>query len=245
MKLLLTLGTLAALSAPAHADRRSFTYTYEYVTMGEGETAVELYNTQSLTSFDDGSPRAYQLQVELEHGITNHLDIALYHVFSQVSAADPLLAAPLTFDEIKLRARYRFGERGELPIDPLLYVELKKEFAESVYEAEVKGVASRDFGALTAVVNAVAEVAFGPDAESELEAGWAAGLTYEASPTWRIGFETYGGFELEEIGDAAASIGPAVSWAASRQAWIGATAGFGLTDTANDLDARVILGLEL
>lgn len=249
---LLSFTILALTAGTAHADRRSFTYTYEYATMAAGETAVELYNTQSLATFDDGAPRTYQLAVELEHGVTDRFDVALYHVFSQVSAADPMVAAPLAFDELKLRARYRFAERGALPIDPLLYLEAKKEFAGSVYELEAKLVGARDFGKLTAVANAVLEVKFGSDVdaaeagvETEPEAGWAAGLVYEASPTWRVGAETYGGFEFEEPGDVAASLGPSVSWGASHDAWITATAGFGLTDHANAFDARVIIGLEL
>jgi hypothetical protein len=244
-------GALLSASV-AHADRRAFTYTYEYATMAEGETAVELYTTQSLSSFDDGAPRGFQFQLEVEHGVTDRFDVALYQVFAQTTAADPALASPLHFDEVKVRGRYRFAERGELPVDPLLYLEVAKEFGASVYELEAKGIAARDLGKVTVALNAKLEAKLGPDVdaaedgvETELEAGWAVGASYQASPAWRLGVESYGGFELEEPGDVAASVGPVASWAPSTHAWIAATAGVGLTDHASDLDVRFIIGLEL
>ena len=41
MKTFLVVALLAAAAAPAHADRQSFTRTYEYQTMPESETPTE------------------------------------------------------------------------------------------------------------------------------------------------------------------------------------------------------------
>lgn len=240
-----TLASLAA-SSPAHADRRSFTHTYEYATAPAGTTDVELYSTQSRSTFDDGAAQGYQLQVEVEHGITDRFDVGLYHVFEQTSAADPALAEALHFHKVKARGRYRFAERGELPVDVLAYFELAKDFGASVYEIEGKAILARDFGPLLVAGNLIGAVEVGGDVdEPEVELGWAVGASYEVSSTVRAGVETYGGFEAEEVGDAAASVGPALAWGAGRNMWIAGTAGFGLTDTANAFDARVIVGLHL
>ncbi len=235
---------VSALASTASADRRLFTSTYEYKTVPQGHTALEFWHTQSRDTWDDDSPQAYENILEIETGLTDHWDIALYSVFTQVSAEDPTLAQPFSFHELKVESRYRFAERGELPVDILAYGELAKEFGEGVYELEAKGIFARDIGALTAAFNAIAEVEFGPDVpETELELGWAAGLSYEAHPKLSFGVETFGGYEPEE-GEVSASIGPAIAVAASSSVWATFTAGFGLED-APKFSGRLIVGVEL
>lgn len=234
--------------ALAHADRRAFTRTYEYMTMPAGETEVELYTTQSRATFDDGSPQSFQFQLELEHGITERWDISLYHVFEQSTgdgtATDP--GEPLHLSELKLRTRYRFAERGELPVDPVAYLEAIKAFGASVYELEAKAILARDFGLITVAVNPIFEVKFGDDVpETELEAGWAAGVTYEVSPALKVGAETWGGFELESPDEAGVSAGPALSWAPSQSLWVTSTVGFGLNDNADKFSVRGLIGMHL
>jgi len=241
--------TLLGLAVPstAAADRRSFTHTYEYMTMSRGQTELEIYTTQSRATFDDNSPQSFELMLEIEHGITDRWDVSMYHVFKQSTGdgmTDP--GEPLHFDELKLRSRYRLAERGEWPVDVLVYGELVKSFGSSVYEAETKAILARDFGLLTAVVNPVVAIEFGGDvAETELELGWAAGLTYEVSPRIKLGAESWGGFEAEAADQVAASVGPAVSWAPADSLWVSVTAGFGLTDTADDFSVRALIGLGL
>ncbi|MBK7536308.1 MAG: hypothetical protein IPI49_13270 [Myxococcales bacterium] len=235
-----------ALPATAQADRRSFTRTYEYTTMPQGQTELEIYSTQSVNRFTEASPRAFELQLEIEHGITDRFDLGLYHVFKQVSAADAMASQAFHFSDLKLRGRYRFAERGELPVDLLAYLELAKEFGEGVYEAEGKIILARDVGQVLLAANLITEVAFGPDTtETEVELGWAVGAAVEVMPALRLGVETYGGFEAAEPGELAASVGPTISWASSGKLWVAGTAGFGVTDEADRFSGRMILGLDL
>ncbi|HUQ07268.1 MAG TPA: hypothetical protein VM261_32475 [Kofleriaceae bacterium] len=248
-RLRLTLFAVVLLwPALAAADRRSFTRTYEYMTMPRGETEVEVYTTQSQATFDDDSPEAFELQLEIEHGITDRWDVSLYHVFDQSTGngtvTDP--GEPFHFSEMKLRTRYRFSERGELPVDPVAYLEAVKVFGGSVYEVEAKAILARDFGMVTVALNPIVELVFGGDVpEPEVELGWAAGVTYEARPTLKIGAETWGGFEAEAIDEAAASAGPSVSWAPSSSFWIATTVGFGLNDSADRFSVRGLLGMHI
>jgi hypothetical protein len=240
------LAALLLAATPAAADRRSFTRTYEYMTMPEGETELEIYTTQSKTTFDNPSPKEFELMLEVEHGLTERWDFSIYHVFKQSTGPAPEDESPFHFDEIKLRSRYRFAERGELPVDLLAYGEIIKVFGEGVWEAEAKAIIARDFDKLTAAVNLIGEVKFGPSVpEAEVEAGYAAGLTYEAVPEWKLGVESWGGFEVEHTDEFAASVGPAVSWAPASTLWIATTAGFGVTDYADDFSVRAIIGMDL
>lgn len=242
---LMLLAALSAFPAAAPADRRSFTHTYEYMTSPEGQTEVELYTTQSRSTWDDGAPESFEFQLELEHGLTERWDVSLYHVFAQASG-DAATASPLRLTEVKLRSRYRFAERGELPVDVVAYGELVKQFGASAYAAEVKAILGRDFGLLTVAVNAIGEVEFGADvAETEVEAGWAAGVTYEAAPSWKLGAESWGDFEVEHPDELSAWVGPALSWAPSSRMWVSTTAGFGLNDRSDKFNVRAIIGLTL
>lgn len=233
----------ASSSSTAFADRRMFTSTYEYKTVPEGHTALELWHTENRATWDDDSPRAMTEILELEHGLTDHWDAALYTVFTQVGSADPMVAQPFSLHEMKVESRYRFADRGELPVDIMAYGEVAREFGGGVYEIEAKGIFARDFDKLLLAGNLIAAVEFGSDvAETEPEFGWAVGATYELHPKLNLGVETYGEIEEEEVG---AAIGPAIAVAPSGNFWFTFTAGFGLTDEAPKLSGRLIVGVEL
>jgi hypothetical protein len=232
---------LLAGGGVAHADLRSFTHTYEYSTVPEGRTAVELWHTEGRLTWHKDTPQFYEQIVEIEHGITDKWDFAFYTVFDQTSAG--LMSEPFHLGEVKLETRYRFADRGEWPVDTLVYLELSKAFGESLYEIEGKVIVARDFDKITVAANAITEIQVGHDAaETEPELGFAVGATYQAHPKLRLGAETWGQIEEEEL---YLSAGPAVSWAAASNFWIALTAGFGLTDEAEKFTMRGIIGIEL
>src|SRR5690349_15660591 len=84
-----------ALSSPASADRRLFTSTYEYKTVPQGHTAIEMWHTESRPRLG-GDVQALEQILEIEHGLTDRWDAALYTVFTQVSSQDPMVAAPFS-----------------------------------------------------------------------------------------------------------------------------------------------------
>lgn len=240
------LVTAAVMAAPAvaQADRRSFTRTYEYMTMPQGDLELEFYNTQSLSTFDDDSPRSFKMQVEVEYGITDRWDVSLYQVFSQKSnPTDPTQSTAFNYSETKVRTRYRFAERGELPIDVLAYFEVKKPFAEEGIVLEPKLILARDFGAVTVAVNPYLEMAVLGE-EFEWEPKWAAGATYELQPSFRLGAETFGALDLgDDETEVKAWAGPSLSWAPSPKLWTAVNAAFGLTESSDDFTVQLIVGL--
>ncbi len=249
-RLALPFAIILTSAAPVAADLRSFTHTYEYSTVPAQKTALEIWHTQTRATSSKSSPNIYEGILEIEHGITDHWDMAFYTVFGQISGE--MTASGLQFTEAKLETRYRLAERGEWPIDTLLYFEVAKEFGESLYELEAKVIGARDFGDVTVAANAIVEIKVGKDAEeTEPEFGWAVGATYPVHPKFRIGIETWG---IVEEGEVYASAGPALSFAPAASFWTTLTAGFGVTEDAREegegaehgyFSVRLIFGIEL
>ncbi len=244
---------LVAASGVARADRRSFLETYEYMTMPEGDVELEFWNRQQRDSFAADAARAFSLELELEYGITSHWDIALYQMFDQgMNPADPTLDSSFGYQGTKIETRYRLGERGTYPVDTVLYLELVKEFPTDTWELEPKLILARDFGKVTASLNAALgvevvhqlDMAGDPEVEAELEPNWAFGLTYEISPVIKVGAETFGKAHLEES-EVEAFAGPSVSWAPSSKIWIATTAALGLTDDSPRYQLGFIAGVGL
>src|SRR5262244_3773921 len=235
--LLSVLAAVAAVlcaPAPARADRRSFGWTYEYQTMPEGGLDLEIWATQIRPAFGDPT-NGYELMLEVEYGITDHWDLAFYQVFSQGPADTDALA----FDKTKIETRYRFAERGEWPIDVLAYFEIVKPLREDAVELEWKAILARDVGPLTFALNLIAELELGD--EVHFIPGWTFGATWEIVPAFHVGAETFG--ERNEDDTIHAWVGPALSWAPSPKLWITASASFGLTNTSEDLLARLVFGI--
>ncbi len=230
----------------ARADRKSFANTYEYATLPEGQTEVELWHTQMRDSWQAGALQRFEEKLEIEHGITDHWDMAMYTVLQQVEGQ------PLGLDSVHLETRYRVADRGQLPVDTVLYLELSKDFGPSVYEIESKVIMARDFDRVTAALNLIDELHVGhsvPDS-AQNDLGFAFGLTYEVTPKVHVGAETWGthGDDGSRL-----SAGPALALAPSSKFWLVMTAGFGLV-TQNEADVdmnlaafsgRVVMGFSL
>src|SRR6266852_5263895 len=83
----ITAALLAAAAEQARADRRTMIRAYEFQTQPKGNLELELWN-------DIQAPRSafadsiVVTRVELEYGITDRLDTALYHVFEQGGPSD-------------------------------------------------------------------------------------------------------------------------------------------------------------
>ena len=79
-----------------------------------------------------------ELQVEIEHGITNRLEFGFYATVVP-EPGESLVATPATVQSngLKQRLRYRFAEAGEWPIDVGLYFELVENTREVELEAKV------------------------------------------------------------------------------------------------------------
>src|ERR1044071_8043753 len=129
MKKVITAAALSAaafFTAPAaHADRRAYGTTYEAVTAPRGEIDVETWTTFAPQGQLEGGPssRGMREMIELEYGITDRWDVALYNMLDVTSGE-----TESGYAGFKVETRYRPADRGEWFVDPVLYLEFQQLF---------------------------------------------------------------------------------------------------------------------
>jgi len=196
MKILVSMvsmfAVLAGFAGWAVADQRSLTRVYEYSTLARGKAELEHYLTFSAPSGGFGGQSAVEHQVELEIGMNDRFDVGIYQVFVQTPGAG------LGYEEMKLRGRYRFAEKGAWPVDTLVYLEGVNSADSSKQEIEAKVILAHDFGAILVSVNPIFEAA--KTAEWETEPGYAVGLAWKPLALLSIGAEAYGNPDVHYAG---------------------------------------------
>jgi len=231
---MVALGLLL-LASTAQADRRSHVWSQQYQTMGKGEAEIEYYLTSKipdLHKFDDKNNWEHQL--ELEYGVTDHLQMAIYQRFQQTYTTRQ--DGDFDYTGSKLEGKYRIGEKGDLPLDTTLYVEyVRGEGSNDKDKMEYKLILSKDLGMFNITYNQVIEdvVAEGKDTAYE----YTAGVIYEFNPTWHVGIESTGSYTTDTY-----RMGPTVSWA-TQKGFVAAGFLRGLNDRTDDFRARLIVGI--
>ncbi len=196
-------------------DNRFYIWTYEYKTMEQGEVELENYITYSSPGVDSlKGNTSNKLEYEMEVGMTDRFDFAIYQVFEQSPSS------PFKYKEYKLRWRYRFGEKGKYLVDPLLYLEYKGRPDFSRHEWEGKLILAKDMGNWNVAVNPIFEVEI-DESGSEKEYAYTAGTSYRISDLFRLGMEIKG----SEYGH---YIGPVIAHG-TESTWVTFGAGFALT----------------
>lgn len=247
-----TLLSAAALlpSATALADRRAYGTTYEAVTAPRGEIDVETWTTIAPQGEIEGGPpsRGMREMVELEYGITDRWDVALYNMLDMIRSGD----TESGYAGFKIETRYRPSDRGEWPIDPVFYLEFQQLFrgdARQKYEAKL--ILAKDIGDVNIAANLALEEERTTEPAWNTEIEYAAGSSYALSPAWMLGAEVFGKAEKDEMGgiEHRSWAGPALSWAgtgrgALRGVWFTLAGGAGLTAESDAYYARLIVGLQ-
>ena len=221
------------LTVDSHADRRSYVWTYEYQTMPKGLSEIEYYLTEEQKDVSKAKPNTWKHWLELEYGITDHLDIAMYQQLKQSNLDS---GDTFEYDGFKVRTRYRILERDKLPVDILLYMEyIRNDNLKKANVLEGKAIFAKDIGDLNISYNQIIEQELDSGGETEHE--YAAGVSYMALPNFRIGVESKGSFS-----DRKYYIGPTIAWS-SHKFWVSIGAIAGLNDRSDDLDTRLLVGI--
>ncbi len=192
--LVLTVFLIVFMAVPeCMADWRSYVWTYEYQTVDRGDAELESYFTLSTPEIDrmEGITTT-DFQLELEVGMTERYDFSIYQIFEQAPEGS------LRYKGYKLRSRYRFGEKGRYPLDPLIYVEYKGKPDFSEHGIELKLILAKDIGATNIALNPILE--FERDGEWEVEPEYAVGITRRISDLLKFGLEAKGGESGHYIG---------------------------------------------
>ena len=183
--LLTTLFLLISVSSIL-GDQRIYVWTYEYKTMKRAEGEFEHYFTLSTPKLDKMEGQtSVEHQLELEVGMTDHFDFAIYQVLKQ-NPGDKL-----SFDSYKLRARYRFGEKDMFVVDPLIYLEYigKPDF--SKHKIEAKLILAKDFKKFNVAFNPYFEYE-GYGTDWKFYPKYSLGFSYQFSKLFNLGVEFKG-----------------------------------------------------
>ena len=175
---------IIAIATFCLADQRYFVWTYEYKTVDRGEVEFEHYYTTSHpNSLELSEGITINHQFELEIGMNERFDFAIYHQFEQQT--------DLRYKGYKLRGRYRIGEKNKYLLDPVLYMEYhgKPDFSE--HGIETKLILAKESGRFIASLNPVLEIEIEND-EREVETEYAAGITYKFNKLVHAGIEFKG-----------------------------------------------------
>jgi len=231
--LIFPISTVLMSSSDGFAGRRNYVWTYEYQTTGRGETELETFLTLSAPDIDSLENNTFvEHQIELEIGMNDRFDVGIYQLFEQAPGQS------LTYSGFKLEGRYRIGEKGRHIVDPLLYLEYKGKPDFSEHEVEFKLILARDFGPGNISLNPIVEFVNGD--ESEVEAGYAAGIGRKFGRLMKFGIEAKG----SESGN---YIGPVFSHG-TEHAWATLGAAFGVGDIKEgkpEFQIRLLMGFEL
>jgi hypothetical protein len=222
----------------ARADRRDFIRAYQYATQPQGNLEFELWNDVDAPKSGGFDQAVLTHRLELEYGLTDHWDMALYHVFASAPGE------PFHFDSWRLETRYRLAEKGQWPVDVMLYLEAERpgDFTEP-WEMEEKLILGKEIGRIELVANFVGEQKLfsGKGYLWEIDAG----ARYEFTPALHVGGEFW---TIQETagGETASSYyaGPSISWASSKL-WVQIGAGFGIGDSSGATFVRSVLGFNL
>ena len=233
------------LSAPlvAEAHLRDYLVNQDYYTAKRGEVEVELYNDFNFPESGHDDTYHSKHQVELEYGVTDHLQLAYYEVYTWDRTED------WERDAFKIEAKLRFAEAGQWPLDLALYTEYKNPNGHrdsSSDELENKVILSKDFGPWNVVANFVFEKALNTGEPWEYE--YTAGVSYGLTPRTRLGLEVEQGlgdsedFHFDSTQQLFLVPGIYTSLTPHVRVLVGPA--FGLTRVSDDLQLRSIVEVE-
>jgi hypothetical protein len=244
------LFATVVISSPALADRRAYGTTYEAVTAPQGEIDVETWTTFAPQGELDGAAasRGMREMIELEYGITDHWDAALYNMIDMITSGD----TDSGYAGFRIETRYRPTDRGQWLVDPVLYFEFQQLFrgdARQKYEAKL--ILAKDFGNVNVAANLAVEEERTTEPAWNTEVEYAVGSSYALSPAWLFGAELFGKAEKDEMGGIMnrSWAGPTLSWAGGgsgplKGVWVTLAGGAGLTGDSDAYYARAIVGFQ-
>ena len=226
------------------AQAQEYLLNQAYETAERGEVEVEFYNDMHFTEADRDDSYHSKHQIEVEYGLTDHLQLAYYEVYTWDRAKD------WERDAFKIEAKLRLAEAGRWPVDLALYTEYKNPDGHRAIhsdELENKVILSKEIGPWDLVGNVVFEKQLNTGSDWELE--YTAGASYALTPRIRVGLElkeTLG--DPDEFGvrrtDHELFLVPALYANLAPHVRVLAGPAFGLTHASDDLQLKSIVEVE-
>jgi len=216
-----------------YADQRSYVWTYEYMTMPRGRWEVEHYFTSEVPDIQKSNINTLKQWLELEYGITDRWDVAVYQMWK---FKNKRFENDSEYDGFKVRTRYRFGEKGQFWVDPLVYLEyIRDDDFSKPNVMEAKLVLAKEIGNFNISYNQIIKRNLQREGKPDHE--YAAGINYAFWPAFKLGIESKGNYSKEKT-----ALGPTISFSLGKF-WVSLGAVFGLNEKTDDLQTRMIIGI--
>lgn len=231
--IIFSLAVVFGITSPGYADRRSYVWTYEYMTMPKGIWELEAYVTSEVPNLHKSNINVIKPQLELEYGITERLDVAMYQMWK---FKNKKYENDSEYEGFKLRTRYRIGEKGKYFVDPLLYFEyIRDDDLSKPNVGEAKLILAKEIGDFNLSYNQIIKRNLEKEGKTDYE--YATGISYAFMPRFRAGIESKGNYPKEKY-----AAGPTFSYAFNK-AFVTLGTAFGLNERTDDLQIRMIVGV--
>ena len=227
----------------AEAHLRDYLVNQSYHTAKRGELELEFHNDMNFPEADrDGSYNSAH-QIELEYGLTNHVQLAYYEVYTWNRAKD------WERDAFKIEAKARFAQAGDWPLDLALYTEYKNPDGHRRVNSDAlenKIIISKDIGPWNFIVNAVFERTLNTHGHWEYE--YTAGASYGLTPRTRVGLEVKQGLgdskHVEFSGKEPLYVVPGLYTTLAPDVRLLVGPAFGMTRVSDDFQLKSIVEVE-
>ncbi|MCM8778727.1 MAG: hypothetical protein NC834_02935 [Candidatus Omnitrophica bacterium] len=221
------------VTSSIYADRRSYVWTYEYMTMPKGVWEIETYVTSEVPNLHKSNINTIKPQLEIEYGITDRWDVAMYQMWK---FRNKKYENDSEYEGFKLRMRYRLGEKGKFIVDPLLYFEyIRDDDFSKPNVGEAKLILAKDIGDFNISYNQI--IKRNLEREGKTDHEYATGISYAFTPRFRVGIESKGNYTKDKF-----AVGPTFSFA-GKKFFISLGLVLGLNKRTDDLQTRMIVGV--
>lgn len=229
-----------ARDASAHAKK--YVFNREYKTLPQGMFELESWTKSKVSDWDKSNKNSFDYEQELEYGVTDNWTIAHYQTWQTSNQPGP--DDSTYYKGFKFETKYRFGHKGKYWVDPLVYLEWVTNVRnrDNPNKIEAKIVLSKDFGDWNLNYNQVMESELGGGGRTEH--GYTGGISYKLPHEFQIGMEAKGDYWRPGSHRNRFSLGPTIAWEGN-YFWIAGGMAFGVNNSADDFEARIIVGIPL
>ncbi len=240
IKLLVLLCALLLMAVQAFAHERNYVWTEMYRTIPKGSWELEGWTTFKMPNTKKTNTNSFEYQGELEYGLTDRWTIAMYQRWKTDNKTKGEDAT--TYQGFKFETKYRIGEKGKYWLDPLIYLEwvTNPQNRHNPNKIEGKIVLSKDIERFNFTYNQIMESTLGSGGRTEHN--YAVGASYEIFDDIKIGAEIKGNYWRPSSHKNKISVGPTISWA-NKYFWVATGVAFGANKHADDVEARVLVGV--
>lgn len=222
-----------AAAGEALADQRNYVWTYEYLTVRKGKWELETYVTSEVPDINRSNINTLKPWIELEYGITRNWDVAMYQMWK---FKNKRFENDSEYDGFKLRTRYKFGKKGQFPVDTLLYFEyFRPGDMHKPNVGEVKLILAKDINRINLSYNQIVKADLASTGLAEWQ--YALGANYAFNFRFHAGIESKGNYTKDQY-----AIGPTLAFV-TKKFWVTFGSAFGLNRKTDDLQTRVIVGV--